>query len=134
MNLDDLSRLESLCFPDPWTREMLEGSVARPDSIVIFRKINEQISAYLLATSSENGIELLRIGVAPSGRRLGLAKSMIMELVAMSQRILLEVSDSNRAAISLYLGCGFKEIARRKRYYADGSDCIVMQLEKRSGF
>ena len=112
---------------------MLEGSAARPDSIVLFRETNHQLSAYLLATSSEDGTELLRIGVAPSGRRQGLAKSMMMELVAMSQRILLEVSDSNRAAISLYLGCGFKEIARRKRYYADESDCIVMQLEKGAG-
>ena len=40
--------------------------------------------------------------------------------------IMLEVRDSNEAAIKLYEKCGFEEINRRKKYYGD-EDAIIMK-------
>jgi ribosomal-protein-alanine N-acetyltransferase len=39
----------------------------------------------------------------------------------------LEVSATNDAARRLYDGAGFVEVGRRPRYYADGTDAVLMQ-------
>ena len=43
--------------------------------------------------------------------------------------MLLEVADHNTAAIALYGSFGFGTISRRGRYYPDGADALVMELE-----
>ena len=42
-------------------------------------------------------------------------------------RILLEVSATNDAALAFYASAGFVEIDRRRRYYRDGTDALVLQ-------
>jgi ribosomal-protein-alanine N-acetyltransferase len=42
--------------------------------------------------------------------------------------MLLEVSAANQAALALYEAAGFEEIDRRRRYYRDGTDAVVMRL------
>jgi ribosomal-protein-alanine N-acetyltransferase len=39
----------------------------------------------------------------------------------------LEVSEANGAARALYAAAGFEEAGRRRRYYADGSDALVLR-------
>lgn len=38
----------------------------------------------------------------------------------------LEVRAGNAAAVALYRRLGFEEVGRRRRYYADGSDALLM--------
>jgi ribosomal-protein-alanine N-acetyltransferase len=38
----------------------------------------------------------------------------------------LEVSDRNAAARALYAASGFAEVGRRRRYYADGANALVL--------
>jgi ribosomal-protein-alanine N-acetyltransferase len=38
------------------------------------------------------------------------------------------VHDTNHAARALYAATGFVELARRRRYYRDGSDAVVLEL------
>ena len=45
-------------------------------------------------------------------------------------KIILEVSVNNHIAISLYKKYGFKEINIRKNYYRDGSDALIMEVQK----
>ncbi|RYJ01809.1 MAG: ribosomal-protein-alanine acetyltransferase, partial [Acetobacteraceae bacterium] len=33
----------------------------------------------------------------------------------------------NAAALALYRAAGFEEVGRRRRYYADGDDALVMR-------
>ncbi len=40
----------------------------------------------------------------------------------------LEVATGNAAALALYRREGFTEVGRRRRYYADLSDAIVLRL------
>src|SRR5690606_27491739 len=78
--------------------------------------------------------ELLRIGVLTHLQRQGLASTLLEAVLAGArgagaERMLLEVSETNRAALALYLRHGFVEIDRRTRYYRDGSDALVLQCE-----
>lgn len=38
----------------------------------------------------------------------------------------LEVRTGNAAARALYAGAGFAEVGRRRRYYTDGEDAVLM--------
>jgi ribosomal-protein-alanine N-acetyltransferase len=44
------------------------------------------------------------------------------------ESITLEVRPSNKPAIGLYEKFGFKEVARRRKYYKDGEDALLMYL------
>ena len=54
------------------------------------------------------------------------AQAVLVQLGA--QTLFLEVSAENPPAINLYAGLGFEQVGRRKAYYADGSDALVMRL------
>jgi ribosomal-protein-alanine N-acetyltransferase len=41
----------------------------------------------------------------------------------------LEVAEGNAAARALYGAAGFAEAGRRRRYYADGGDALVLRRE-----
>ena len=83
-------------------------------------------------------IELMQVGVDPTERRRGLGKCLLDHLLAQARdldarRIWLEVSEGNRAARALYVRCGFVVVGRRRRYYRDGSDAMLMELPLASG-
>jgi ribosomal protein S18 acetylase RimI-like enzyme len=42
--------------------------------------------------------------------------------------LFLEVAEPNLAARALYAGAGADEVGRRRRYYADGADALVLRL------
>ena len=44
------------------------------------------------------------------------------------KKLLLEVSESNIPAFRLYKNLGFLETGRRKGYYPDGSDAVLMEI------
>lgn len=78
--------------------------------------------------------ELLRIGVSTQLQRQGLASTLLEAVLAGARgagadRMLLEVSETNTAALALYLRHGFVEIDRRARYYRDGADALILQCE-----
>ena len=43
--------------------------------------------------------------------------------------MLLEVAAGNEAALAFYAAEGFTEIDRRRRYYRDGTDAVVLRLD-----
>lgn len=75
--------------------------------------------------------DIIYLYVAPSLRGQGLGLGLLNHLLmAAAERgdiatILLEVRPSNRPAIALYEKFGMHELARRKKYYANGEDAIV---------
>jgi ribosomal protein S18 acetylase RimI-like enzyme len=81
---------------------------------------------YVVTRHVDDAVDLQRIAVAASHRRQGLATRLLAE-VTTSGRMLLDVSVANEGAIGFYLAEGFAEIARRARYYRDGSDAVVME-------
>ena len=77
-------------------------------------------------------VDLHRIVVAPSRRRLGLARAMLVAGLQWAiregaARMVLEVEHDNEAAIALYRGHGFRPIAARADYYGPGADAVVME-------
>ena len=85
-----------------------------------------QVVGYAVIRHGDDAVDLQRIAVAASHRRQGLASRLLAE-VTTGGRMLLEVSAVNEGALAFYLAEGFAEVARRGRYYRDGSDAVVME-------
>lgn len=92
----------------------------------IYEEYFENIFAgYLITYDNIDSLDIFEIAVDKNFRKKGLA-SKLLNRINDERKILLEVSEKNEVAINLYKKNGFKMISRRKNYYLDGSDAIVM--------
>jgi [ribosomal protein S18]-alanine N-acetyltransferase len=127
--------LEARCFPVPWTREHflaeLQSSLAFPRVATAGAGI---VVGYLCAMLVLDEGQILNVAVDPDFRGRGIGRQLLTQVLAeFHQRrasfVALEVRWSNRAAISLYAGCGFRDVGRRKAYYHDGEDALLMEYD-----
>ncbi len=132
-HLDDLLKVETLCFPTPWTRETF-----------LYELESNKLAHYWVALLVEEVIgyagmwyildegHITNIAVHPLHRREGvgskLLHSLLLTAIASSlMDVTLEVRRSNQAAIALYERYGFQVEGVRKAYYADnGEDALIM--------
>ena len=87
---------------------------------------DEGIAGYVVTLAAGDVLDLMRIAVRPGRRRTGLAGALL-GAASTGRRMLLEVSERNAGAVAFYAAEGFTEIARRDRYYRDGSSAVVME-------
>jgi ribosomal-protein-alanine N-acetyltransferase len=89
---------------------------------------------FVLARVAAGEAEILTLAVAPAARRQGhgaglLAAALAGAVARGAGAMFLEVSDRNAAARALYAAAGFAEVGRRRRYYADGADALVLRRD-----
>ena len=75
--------------------------------------------------------QILMVAVASDRTRKGHGKALISHLkefarAAGCEKATLEVSGGNEAALALYRSSGFVAAGRRTKFYADGSDAVLM--------
>ena len=123
-HLEELEKLERICFSRPWSRKMLAEELENQCAafLVAQDSITQQVMGYagLLVMADEGYIT--HVAVFPEFRRQGVAAKLIavFENFARGNKLAfltLEVRPSNTAAIALYKGFGFEEVGRRKNYY-----------------
>lgn len=89
-------------------------------------------AGFVLARVAADEAEILTLAVVPAARRQGqgaalLAAAMAGAALRGAAAMFLEVSERNAAARALYASAGFDEAGRRRRYYADGADALVLR-------
>lgn len=135
-DLADVAVLETELFgPDAWDDLALRAELDGPGRRFVVA-VDEVLSGYAVFRSIGDVVDLQRIGVSPAQQRSGVATALLDDLLAHpgeADRMMLEVSAANVAAIAFYLRNGFAELATRPRYYRDGSDALVMSLDLASG-
>ena len=123
-HLEELEKLERICFSRPWSRKMLAEELENQCAAFLVAQdgITQQVMGYagLLVMADEGYIT--NVAVFPEFRRQGVAAKLIavFENFARGNKLAfltLEVRPSNTAAIALYKGFGFEEVGRRKNYY-----------------
>ncbi len=77
-----------------------------------------------------DAVDLMRIARRPVARDVAASRTRCWRSVTSDVRMLLEVSADNTAALAFYAAEGFVEIARRRRYYRDGSDAVVLERQE----
>lgn len=132
---DAVLALESLLFDaDAWSLPMVVSELAAEDRVVLVAVEDGVLVGYAVTLCGVDVADLHRIGVHPRNQRAGLARALLDASLSRAgeqgaARMLLEVSARNDPAIALYERAGFVEIDRRRRYYRDGSDALVLARE-----
>ena len=114
---------------EAWGEVAIALQLALPGA---FGLIDER-GGMLMGRVAADEAEVLTLAVAPSVRRRGLATALLRAaLVHVSAHgghaLFLEVATGNTAALVLYQREGFVEVGRRRRYYADSSDALVLRV------
>lgn len=128
-DLHALVEIERLCFEPPWSSKALVGIVQRRDAWIA--EAPRAVVGEALFQTVLDETELLRLAVRPRWRRSGIGHCLLVHaLQELYQRGIarchLEVRADNRAALALYAAAGFRSIGIRPRYYADGTDAVLM--------
>ena len=129
-DLDLLVELERACLPDFWRKTTLQTLMNEARYLVL---IVEDFG-YLIGWSAAGVAEIERIGVLPARRGCGWGAQLVNEALAAfvnrsAREVWLEVRETNVAARALYARCGFEENGRRRNYYDEGEDAILMKRE-----
>ena len=126
--------IERRSFPSPWSLAMFVLELSKPSGICLAATDGEELSATWSApatTGSGTDERRRRARAAPAG----IATRLIAQLFEDSGGelpITLEVRVSNREAIAMYEGLGFRSAGVRPRYYQDnGEDALIMWLDDR---
>lgn len=131
-HLDDLARLEQICFSQPWSRASLLEEIENPTAVFLAAEEDGRTLGYagMHVVCGEGYID--NIAVFPEARRKGVARQLLDSLIEWLRQqggifLTLEVRPSNAAAVSLYRSLGFQEVGRRPRFYtAPTEDALLM--------
>lgn len=124
-----LSALHEQAFSDGWDRSACADVLSMPGTLCWVALEDGQPVGFLVLRQAADEGEVITTGVCPRHRRRGVARQLFnhaIRAITGCERLFLEVSEENLAARSLYKELGFQEAGRRKGYYADGSDALVL--------
>jgi [ribosomal protein S18]-alanine N-acetyltransferase len=126
-----VSALEAEVFgPDAWSAPAVLEELTGPGrTAVVATDEDETLAGYAVGLLTGDVVDLQRIVVAPRCRRRGLARTLLAAVTRSTYPTMLEVSAANEAARAFYTAEGFVEIHRRRRYYRDGTDAVVMRRD-----
>ena len=102
---------------------------------VFFISQNSPLDGYLIARKTLDEYEVLTLATDINKRRRGIGTLLLTKLINLAKkdkvlRVILEVSENNIAAVSMYEKLGFKKISKRKNYYNNSegfSDAHIME-------
>ncbi len=115
--------------PDAWRADVFSQQLALPGTFGLLHPSGGMILARLAADEAE----VLTLAVAPEVRGTGIAAALLQQAAAIcgamgASALFLEVSVGNAAARAAYDRAGFQPVGRRRAYYADLSDALVLRL------
>jgi ribosomal-protein-alanine N-acetyltransferase len=126
--------LHAACFPaDAWSAAAIAGLLLDPHVAgVALLDAEGAPEALALVRAVAGEAEVLTLCVRPDRRRRGagrrvLAAAEASALARGAAVLFLEVSHRNAPARALYAAAGYVRAGLRLRYYADGSDAILLR-------
>jgi ribosomal-protein-alanine N-acetyltransferase len=135
-DLPQVMELERLAFTEqPWTPGLFLHELKLPFSrLHLARTANgdRRLLGYACWWVIGDEVHILNLAVRPEARRGGTGRALVQRILTDAEgngaaSVSLEVRPENTAALALYHGLGFAQIGRRKNYYAQGEDAIVME-------
>lgn len=111
------------------SKQSLSRDIQENKAKILILKKNEQALAYIYFKVIDIESEIYQLAVKETYRRQGFGQKLIEEiqkLYPQIQKIHLEVSHQNIVAIRFYTKNDFKKVGRRKSYYQNGDDALLM--------
>ncbi|MGI6633833.1 MAG: ribosomal protein S18-alanine N-acetyltransferase [Christensenellales bacterium] len=131
-DVDQVAAIERATFATPWSRASFESEMT-----------TNMVARYLVAEQDNvilgfGGMHIIldeghitNIAVRAQDRGRGIGKLLLQSMMQYASNLgaaylTLEVRQSNAAAIALYTSHGFIAVNRRKDYYENGEDALLM--------
>jgi ribosomal-protein-alanine N-acetyltransferase len=136
-DLDEISRIERESFLVPWKREFFATELDEPYRyarvLAGHSDAEPRVGGYLFAVSLYEEFHINKIATDLRLRKQGHGRALLEDALARarsagSTAITLEVRVSNAAAREFYKSYAFTEAYRRRAYYQDGEDALVLVL------
>lgn len=136
-DLDEVVRIEAESFPVPWRREFFASELVEAHRYIRVLARDDggtpRVGGYLFAVSLYEEFHVNKIATDLRLRKQGYGRILIEDALARaramaSTAVTLEVRVSNEAARQFYRSYGFREAYKRRAYYQDGEDALVLVL------
>ena len=130
-----IARLEKQCFSDPWSEKSVASELNNLLSLWLVALDGATVAGYIGSQSVGDEADMMNVAVHPDYRRRGIARELVMGLVAALgekgvHSLALEVRASNAPAIALYEQLGFTQVGRRPNYYRNPKeDALILRKE-----
>jgi ribosomal-protein-alanine N-acetyltransferase len=129
-----LFHLDQNYFPTPWTRDSWLDLFNEHERLLVTLKNAEgQLIGFCLfdLSHADSFAHLLKILIVPEERAKKYSKPLLEKAMSALKaetfsQFFLEVEADNYAAQKLYLSCGMKVIHRKKDFYGQGRDALIM--------
>lgn len=131
-----ISRIEQESFDSPWSADEITKDVMSKDGSIYVAVIESdgEKAGYAEMRTVAGEAQIYNIVIDRTFRGKGLGEMLLRHLIDKAKEtgcslVTLEVRGGNEAAMELYHKLGFKEVGRRKGYYAKGGeDAVLMDL------
>ena len=130
-----IAQLEKQCFSDPWSENSVASELNNRLSLWLVALDGATVAGYIGSQSVGDEADMMNVAVHPDYRRRGIARELVMGLVAALgekgvHSLVLEVRASNAPAIALYEQLGFIQVGRRPNYYRNPKeDALILRKE-----
>jgi ribosomal-protein-alanine N-acetyltransferase len=117
---------------DAWSETTVRSELTGARRTGVVAELEGQLAGYAVTARAGEIVDLQRIAVRADRRRGRLGRCLLAAVLpedddATVEAVMLEVSAVNDTAVAFYRATGFTVVARRRRYYRDGSDALVMR-------
>ena len=134
---DDLAAIMILersgfASPEQWSERSWLGELLGEGRTVLIARAHQPVGMITIQTTGELA-DLHRLAVAPAYRRRGVGTALVKAALDTVRHlgvraVILEVRDTNDAAIMLYQKLGFEQLAARQNYYGPGQHALILKL------
>jgi len=134
-DLDEVLAIEVASYPRPWQTPHFLDELAAPHSFPLTAFDQEgKVAGYICPMSLLDEGHILNVAVRNDCRGRGVGRLLVERAVDEcrargAETVSLEVRPSNVAALTLYRSLDFREAGRRKNYYENGEDAILMECQ-----
>lgn len=140
-DLPQVLAIERANFPTPWPETVFlhEMRYNRQATMLVAhlndRRLYSGVVGYAGFWSVSGEMHITTLAVDTDFQRRGIARALLEHSMERARALgcreaTLEVRESNIQAQRLYAGYGFLAAGRRKRYYPDGEDALIMTLKE----
>lgn len=137
-DLPRIAVMEKLYFSLPWSEKMLRESLHQAQYTMLVAEdcTDGEIAGYVTLLNAAGEGNIMNVAVSDALRRQGIAGKLLTEVMQRGREegicdYTLEVRKSNKAAVSLYEGLGFRTEGVRKDYYEQPrEDALIMWKRK----
>lgn len=129
-----IAELEEMTFSDAWTLQGVRETFEQSHAFITVAEQDNKIVGYCIVYYVMDEAEIARIAVSKDVRRMGIGKGLLDYTCKCCrerqvERLLLDVRQSNEAAIAFYKNQGFQTDGIRRNFYEmPKEDAVLMSM------